>query len=124
MSSHLWFCCFQNCCLLSVHVQVSYKQLRPYKDREQKEASIPWQLENIFLHSRASFYLLFSLTYFLTFPAQNQIIRQTRQPLSFISVCITSLEFRLHCFVYYLMLYSTFPSGQSFRISLIISDFF
>lgn len=95
---------YENCCLLRVCVRVSYKQLRPYKDWEQKEVSIPWQLENIFLHSRASFYILFSFLVFSHLPCtkpHNQANKKSQTlPLSLISICITGLQFRLHCSVY------------------------
>lgn len=67
---------FQNCCLSRAFVQVSYKQLRPYKDWEQRRdflVSLHWWLEKIFLHSRASLvvFLLSSILVFSHLPCRK-----------------------------------------------------
>lgn len=83
---------FQNCCLSRIFVQVSYKQLRPYKDwggREQKTWTFSFysliidkgfpSFESIF-SSLPSIFNSFSVPlfffFFLFFSRENQIIRQ------------------------------------------------
>lgn len=128
MYSHLLFCCFKIVVLWEFVSKLAINNSGHTKTENKRKVPFPgsWKIFSFNQEHLSTF--CFHWLYFLTFPAQNQIIRQTRKsqtlPLSFISICVIGLECRLHCFVYYLMLYSTFPSGQSYRISLIISDFF
>lgn len=84
---------FQNYCLLRVCVQVSYKQLRPYNDWKQKKVSILQQLEIIFLHSWASFYLLFSFAVFSHLFCKKPNNQTNKKILSFTTI--------LRFYVYY-----------------------
>lgn len=102
VSSHLWFFCFKIVIFWEFMCQLVMNNSGHTKTENKRKFPFPacWKIFS-FIREHLSIFC-FPLLYFLTFPTQTQIIRQTRKPqtlpLSFISICITGLKFRLHTF--------------------------